>query len=410
LAAAAVYALMPGIQLASGVVTTDAPLLFFLALLIWGLAALPDVPAPRRLAMAAGLGAVLGLGLLSKYAAVYAAGGLVLHLALSRDARRPWTPAMLAVFAVALAVVFAPNVIWNAHHHFATLEHTAGNANWGAKTLFNPRELGEFLLSQFGVFGPLPFAVLIGGGVVLAVRRRLTAPDVMLLCFVVPPLLTVAAQAFVSRANANWAGAAYVAGSVLVGAWMLRWGARRWLIAGLTLQAILAAVFLAWVINPRTAESMGVANSFKRARGWKASVEAIVDRARSERVRGTVTAVAVDDRFLFNAAAYYGRDYFGQPGTPSLRMWVHEARPQNQAETEAPLTAVLGQRALVASLEGGYRPEIEQDFARTFGLEIVRIGLDRKHSRRTDLFVAEGFAPLPRDPVTGLPPKPKAKP
>ena len=35
LAAAALYILMPGIQLSSGVITTDAPLLLFLSLTIW---------------------------------------------------------------------------------------------------------------------------------------------------------------------------------------------------------------------------------------------------------------------------------------------------------------------------------------------------------------------------------------
>ena len=32
-------------------------------------------------------------------------------------------------------------------------------------------------------------------------------------------------------------------------------------------------------------------------------------------------AVAVDDRFMFNTAAYYGRDFFGVEGAPPLRRW-----------------------------------------------------------------------------------------
>ena len=60
---------------------------------------------------------------------------------------------------------------------------------------------------------------------------------------------------------------------------------------------------------------MGVANSFKRAKGWRSLTEMIVDRA--DREPG-LTAIAVNDRFLFNAAAYYGRDYFGHVGAPPL--------------------------------------------------------------------------------------------
>jgi 4-amino-4-deoxy-L-arabinose transferase-like glycosyltransferase len=407
LAAAAIFILMPGIQLSSVLITTDTPLLFFLALTIWACVALPDASPRTRIWVAAGMGAALGMAFLSKYAAIYALASLAAHLFLSRQARRAWTPVMAIAFFATLLAVFAPNLAWNYRHHFSTLEHTAANANWKTGHLFNPMELIQFVGSQFGVFGPVPFGVLGGGALLLAFRKRLAEADVLLLCFALPPLVTVAAQAFVSRANANWAGAAYVAGSVLVAAWLLRWDARRWLIGGLALQAVLAALFLTWVIDPRTAEAMGVANSFKRARGWDQTVQAIIQRTREEQaLRGGVTAVAVDDRFLYNVAAYYGRDYFGTPAAPPLRMWVHEIAPRNQAEAEAPLDAALGRRALIASLEGTYRGKIQQDFAHVSDLQIVRVRLDKKHSRRTDLFVAEGFAPVPRDPRTGLPPDP----
>ncbi|MBO9707106.1 MAG: glycosyltransferase family 39 protein [Caulobacter sp.] len=405
LAAAAVFALMPGIQLSSVLITTDTPLLFFLALMIWACAALPQASPRTRIWVAAGMGAALGMAFLSKYAAIYALASLGAHLFLSREARRAWTPAMAAAFFVTLFVVFAPNMIWNYQHHFSTLEHTAANANWKEGHLFNPGEMAGFVGSQFGVFGPVPFAVLAGGAILMTVRRHLRPADVMLLCFAVPPLVTVAVQAFVSRANANWAGAAYVAGSVLVAAWLLRWGARRWLTAGLLLQTVLAALFLTWVSFPRTADAMGMGNAFKRARGWEQTVQALVERSREEQaLRGGLTAVAVDDRFLFNVAAYYGRDYFGTPAAPPLRMWVHEIAPRNQAEAEAPLTPALGGRVLIGSLDGVYRGKIQQDFQTTSDLQIVRVRLDRKRSRHTDLFIAQGFRPVPRDPRTGLPP------
>ena len=407
LAACALYALMPGIQLSSGVITTDAPLLFFLALTIWAYVALPGLSGRRKVLVAAGLGAALGAAFLSKYAAIYVLAGLGAHLAASKTARSAWTPATALAALAALLVVFAPNVLWNLNHQFATVEHTASNANWSARSLFNIRELMEFVGSQFAVFGPIPFGVLVGGTILLSVRRRLQPADMLLLCLALPPLLTVSAQAFVSRANANWAGVSYVAGAILAAAWLVRWNARRWLIAALAIQAVFAAAFMVCMVNPRAADALGLSNGFKRVRGWEQGVQAIIARTREEQARGGVTAVAMDDRFLFNVAAYYGRDYFGKNGAPPLKMWVHEARPQNQAETEAPLNAALGRRALIASVEGEYRSEIEQDFARTSGLEIVRVRLDRNHVRRTDLFVAEGFQPVARDPVTGLPPKPK---
>ncbi|MBU4433296.1 MAG: glycosyltransferase family 39 protein [Alphaproteobacteria bacterium] len=408
LAAAAFYVLMPGVQLSSGVITTDAPLLFFLSLTIWAYVELPDATPRRRLRLAAALGAALGLAFLSKYAAIYGVVGLAAHLAGSRAARRVWTPLMAAACLATLAVVLAPNLVWNLSHHFATLEHTAANANWNAKRLFNILELIAFIGSQFGVFGPVPFAALAGGAIWLGLKRQLTAADGLLLCLALPPLLTVAVQAFVSRANANWAVAAYVPGAILAAAWLLRWNARRWLLAGVAIQAAFCAVFMVCMVNPHIADALGAANSFKRVRGWDQGAQAIIARAREEQAKGGLTAVALDDRFLFNAVAYYGRAYFGKPGAPPLKMWVHEAKPQNQAEAQVPLTEALGRRALIASLEGVYRPEIEQDFGRVSDLEIIRVRLDRRHVRRADLFIAEDFRPLPRDPATGLPPKPTA--
>jgi 4-amino-4-deoxy-L-arabinose transferase-like glycosyltransferase len=407
LAAAAIYSLMPGVVLSSGLMATDAPLLFFLSLTIWAYVDLAEAYAPRRYFVAAGMGVALGLAFLSKYAAIYALGSIVLHALISREARRRWCPAAIVLFAFAFVLTLAPNLAWNASHQFSTVKHTASNANWGAQ-LFNVRELSEFVLSQFGVFGPVPFGVLLGGAIWLGAKKKIQSPDLLLLCFSAPPLIIVAGEAFVSRANANWAGAAFVAGSVLAAGWLLRWNARRWLIGGLALQGLFAAFFVVCMVNPRVADAVGLANGFKRVRGWDQTVQAIIDRTREEQaLRGGVSAVAMDDRFLYNAAAYYGRDYFGQPGAPPLRMWVHEIAPQNQAETEAPLDAAYGRRALIVSLEGGYRPEIEQDFKATSALQISRVRLDKKRSRRIDLFIAEGFAPLPRDPVTGLPPEPK---
>lgn len=408
LVAAAIYSLMPGVVLSSGLIATDAPLLFFLALTIWAYVDLYEAVAPRRYFVAFGMGVALGLAFLSKYAAIYALGSIVIHFVISREGRRRWCPAAAVLFITAFVLTLAPNFAWNASHHFSTVKHTASNANWGAHQLFNFRELIEFVGSQFGVFGPVPFAVLLGGAIWLGAKKKLASPDLLLLCFCAPPLIIVAGEAFVSRANANWAGAAFVAGSVLAAGWLLRWNARRWMIGGLAFQALFALFFVICMVSPKVADAVGLSNGFKRVRGWDQTVQAIIDRTREEQaLHGGVSAVAMDDRFVYNAAAYYGRDYFGQPGAPPLRMWVHEAHPQNQAETETPLNAAYGKRALIVSLEGGYRPEIEQDFKQVSGLQIARVRLDKKRSRRIDLFIAEGFAPLPRDPITGLPPEPK---
>ncbi|MBT9470911.1 MAG: glycosyltransferase family 39 protein [Phenylobacterium sp.] len=405
-AAAALYILMPAVQLSSLVAATDSSLLLFLALSLLAYVELPAAEGRRRLWLAAGFGAATGLAFLAKYAAVYALIGLALHLVISRQARTVWSLKTGALALGAFLLVLAPNLAWNAAHGFATVQHTAANAAWGGRKLFNFAELGDFIASQFGVFGPIPFAVLIGGTLLLAVRRRLQPADLLLLCFAIPPLLIVTVQSFISRANANWSGAGYVAGAILVAAWLIRWRARWWLTGALVLQAAVAVVFMACVLTPSFADTVGLSNAFKRGKGWEQLTEEIAGRALRE-PPGSLSAVVVDDRFMFNAAAYYGRDYFGKDREPPLKMWVREAHPQNQAETTEPLTAALGKRVLAVSLEPAYRAEMAADFRSVSPTEIISVRLDKKRKRKAELFIAEGFAPQPRDPVTGKPPIPR---
>jgi 4-amino-4-deoxy-L-arabinose transferase-like glycosyltransferase len=393
LAGAALYALMPGVQLSAAIMATDAPLLCFLGLALVAYARLQSAEGRLRLLLAAAFGAALGLAFLSKYAAVYVLIGLALHLAASRDARMAWTPLAALAAAAALLVVLGPNLAWNAAHGFATFHHTAANAAWGGRQLFNAEELSDFLASQFGVFGPIPFAVLVAGSVVLALRRRLNKADLLLLCFALPPLLIVTGQSFVSRANANWSGAGYLPGAVLVAAWLIRWRAWPWLWAALGMQAIVAVLFLVWATVPAAADAMGVANSFKRAKGWSQISRMVLDRAHAE---PDLSAIAVNDRFLFNALAYYGREDFADPATPPLTAWLLAEAPQTQAESVAPLTSANGRRVLAVALEGVYRDRMAADFRKVSGREIVSVRLDHKRTRRAELFIGEGFTPRPR--------------
>lgn len=402
LAAVALYLLMPAVQLSALVIATDAPLLSFLSLALLAYVAQTQAEGRRRTLWAGAFGAALGLAFLAKYAAIYGLIAVALHAIVAKDARKAWSPAALAAAAATLILVMAPNLAWNAAHGFSTVQHTAANAAWGGRQLFNFSEMFDFIVSQFGIFGPIPLAVLVGGFVLLAVRKRLTSADVLLLCFAIPPLLIVTGQSFISRANANWSGAGYVAGAILVAAWLMRWRAKGWLIGALAIQTAVAVVFLGCVLSPPLAEKVGLANAFKRAKGWEAVSNHIVERVMRQ-PPGRFSAIAVDDRFLFNAMAYYGRDFFALPGQPPLRMWVREAHAQNQAETTDPLTLSVGRRVLAASLEPDFRKEMQADFKATSEMEIFSVALDRKRKRRAEIFVAEDFAPQPRDPTTGKP-------
>jgi len=406
-----IYQLMPGVAVSSGVISTDTLLLCFLSI---ALLAYVDLPSAKRpMLTAAGLGAALGLGMLSKYAAIYAVLGIALHLTLDREARKAWSWRLAAVATGVFLIVIAPNIVWNALHGFETVGHTASNASFSSGLKFDVVEMLRLLAEQFGVFG-LFFIVLIAAAV-MAARRRLGRTEVMLLCWTAPPIVIVTIQAFLTRANANWAAAAYVGGAVLAAGLVMKWRPRWPVFTALGLQAVLALVLIVCAVSPRTAESLGLANSFKRLKGWDATTQATIRRAQVEMADRGLTAIAVDDRFLFNSMAYYGRDFFSRPGAPPLKIWLSGDHPGNQAEAEAPLTRAFGERVLVVTAAEVKTDEdadakmarrvglISSDFARAKTLEVSRARLDRKRIRRGVLILGEDFRPAPRDPVKPLP-------
>lgn len=398
--AAAAYAFAPGIALSSAVASTDAPLLMFVAAALWAYAA---VLRGRSFAASAALGLCLGLAMLSKYAALYAVGALILHALLSRQAREAWGLPRPLVAGAAAAAVMAPNLIWNATHGFETVSHTASNANWRVGALFNPGEVLDFATAQFALVGPV-MMVLLGLAVVgvLLRRRGADTAETGLVVLVVTPLAIVAAQAFLSRANANWAAAFVPPAAVLLGGALARWTrlgspeARwAWLGLGLALvsQAAVVAALSSAAVSPAVAAALRLDNGLKRARGWSATAEAVRGRAAAESWSEPLTGIAVDDRFVYYALTYYGRNWLGRPGAPPLTAWVREASAQNEAEATRPLTAANGARVLAVSAVPDYTNDFVAAFQAAERLGPISVPLDQRRRRELTMFVGRGFRP-----------------
>ena len=134
----------------------------------------------------------------------------------------------LAALAGFIAAI-SPNVIWNVANGLITVQHTVDNIDWArdpaARIGLEWAELGEFVVAQFMVFGPLLLPVLVWA----AFRWRDLGPQLrMLVLFSLPIVLLVCVEALLSRAYANWAAPAYLTGSIAVVIWLLP-RARWWL-------------------------------------------------------------------------------------------------------------------------------------------------------------------------------------
>lgn len=228
LASVAIYLLTPFATLGSATISTDTVMAPFYALAILFLIRTAQTRNPGD-ALLAGLCA--GVAFLGKYAAIYLVPGVALAAMVSPAFRPGWRAVPLMALGLALAA--APNVIWNLTHDLTTVEHTMDNASWvRTGAAYSLPNLAEFFLSQFAVFGPFAFGALILG----FLRPRRGTALAGLLALAVVPLAVVCVQAFLSRAYANWALAAYFPGT-LAAAMILGPGLRR---ATLAIGALLA--------------------------------------------------------------------------------------------------------------------------------------------------------------------------
>jgi 4-amino-4-deoxy-L-arabinose transferase-like glycosyltransferase len=327
--AALTFATLPGISLSSAILSTDVPLLFAWALALWGLVSLSETddwwPA---VALAAGI----GIGLNAKYAMAFFVVSVAIYTAITPSARKWLTDPRLWVGIGLGVAAILPNMAWNLSHSFATFAHTADNAKWGGG-LLNIGKGFEFIASQFGVFGPIMFAALIAT-VIRAWREGLPESDRLLLAFTLPVLLLIIGQAFISRAHANWAAVAYVAGSILVPAVLLRQGSVGWLKASLAIHLAVIVLLSAGLAFAGRFTLPGTGDPFQRLVGWKAIADETETLLKAARAAGTpFRAVIADDRSVTAELLYYMR---GE--TTPILAWRDGARPLDHYELTRPLT------------------------------------------------------------------------
>jgi len=392
--AAILWAVMPGVWLSSQIISTDAVLMTGWAASLYCLARLREGPSwPHAL----GLGLAVGWAFLAKYAAIYLLVGAALSVLLDAPTRRALFSVQGATAGALGLALLSGNLAWNAANDFATVSHTAANANW-AGDLFNFEELIDFLVGQLGVFGPITLVLLVMG-IVQTIRTETgrtstggwneARPALMLVMFTVPPILIVSLQAFISRAHANWAASAYGAGTILL-AWFVLAGPkwrRTALAASLALHVTAGLALLAFAASTPLSDSAGLANAYKRVRQWPQTAAAV------ERIAEDTgaAALAFDNRNDFHQMQRYGA--FDAP----LYMWMRYAGAHNFAEAEWPLPETIEGPVLIVSERPDEIALMARDFARLEPAGEIRIALGGGRERVYRLFLGEDYAPLERD-------------
>lgn len=370
------YLTLPGVSYSSGLASTDAPLLFFWALSLFALIRAVQTNAWRWAILC---GVAVGLGVLAKYAMLFFGAGAVLAAFLSPQIRA-FLLGRRGLFAMAIAaVIVAPNIAWNAAHHFATLSHTAVNADW-THAQFNPLHLVVFLGGQFGVFGPVLMAAWLVALWRLAKARERRTEEVVLSAFSVAPLVLIAIQSFVAEANANWAATAYVAAVPLAVVEILAFWPRLALWVSFALHGMVLAllwVILAW---PPAAEPLGVGNVFKRQEGWRV----LADAVSAEFAKGGYGLIATDNRSVTAELLYYLHPH----GLP-VRIWVPDRDSHNHFQMTIRLAPSAPRTLLVVEPENA--AQVLATFESNRLVDRVAAPVGGRHVRVMNLYEASFY-------------------
>lgn len=203
LAAAALFNATIILGVGSIIMTPDTPLVFFWTATI---AALGRLHATRDSRWWLAIGAAAGLALLSKYTAILLFAAVFAWLITSRDGRAalrtpwPWAAAALA------ALIFAPDIAWNAARHFVSFRKQGGRID-----AFDPARSADFLaelvFGQFALATPIVFGL--AAYALFHLRRTAGSAETLLLWLTLLPCAVFLEHVVSGRVEANWPAIIY---------------------------------------------------------------------------------------------------------------------------------------------------------------------------------------------------------
>ncbi|MCB1386250.1 MAG: glycosyltransferase family 39 protein [Nitratireductor sp.] len=380
--AGALWLLLPAVSLSATLISTDAPLLACWSL---GMLALARYRREGGAVWLLLLALAFGLGLNAKYAMVYFLLCFVLYGACVRQGRAMLADGRIwAAFAIGFAFL-VPNILWQMDHQFTTVTHTGDNIGWRGE-FPNFTGLLEFLGSQFGVAGPVVFAVYL---IALFRLWREGASETQkgLIAFSLPILALVCFQAVMSKAYANWAATAFPAVVLLTADLFVHRMPAFWLRLsnGIHLVVFAALLVLPAFALPGQLPVADRANPFARLWGGRDLAVEIAAAADQAGAAGVLS----DSRKRSATLTYYLRD------TPlRLYAWRRGAAPGDHYELtralqDQPPEALAG-RKFVLPVTG---TTIPADIASAFDtVSEIRSVPDYPGSRDTiRLYLLEGY-------------------
>ncbi len=308
--------LAPGGSIPALVMTIDAPLLFFWTATLYSFWKATRSQKPIWWIAA---GVSCGLGLLSKQTMVALIPFAFIFLIISKEERHhlktvwPYTAAFTALLVV------SPFLLWNLKHGWITFVHTSHHfEEAGRSNILRPGAFFAFLGSQFLVFSPITFLLLIAAPFAFSPGER-RSPYIYLICTGFIPLISVALLSFKQTINANWPAPFYASEAILLGAAaslstestvdnVVERAIKKWFKPGLILgfSSTIFTLLLPFVI-PNTPLGGSKLDPTKRLRGWKQFARE-VDHALAEMPHPEKTLLIAKRRQTVSEMAFYCKE------------------------------------------------------------------------------------------------------
>ncbi len=366
---------LPAVSMSSLIVSTDVVLLLFWSMSLYFF--IKAINSDKNIYWI--LAAVsAGGGLLSKYTMIIFVLGVFCFLLAESRYRRHLRNPKLYFTMLGAAIIYFPNLIWNASHQYISFVHTKQISGIEGASHFHVGKMLEFLASQFAVFGPIFFALYL----FFLFRPKLSIQYRLLLCFSVPFLAIITLEAFLSRALANWAAPTYIAATILVVAYLLERSRLKLLITAIALNILLALGFYHYhdLAKLFHIELSSKNDPYKRVIGYKALAKAlqpIIDRYKN-------VHLLFDDRTTMAEMIYYLH-----PHPFDAVMYNPEHKPKSQYHLFTDLNEHLGEDFLY--ITAAPYDKAKSYFNKEKKIAIIKIPLYKDYARVYHVYLLQGF-------------------
>ena len=197
------------------------------------------------------LGALLGVGLLSKYNAILLVPSAALFLLFSPRHRR-WLFEKEPYFALGIAfLLFVPVIMWNLENGWASFGFQLRHGFGGSAPVFSALLLGRSLGAQAGYISPLLFILHALVLALLGIRAFAGRDEkaLFLFSFSFPTLFLFNAVASFNEILPHWPATGYLTLTIAVAKYSVdSWQKGRWFFKGFSVAAWALAIFLSLLI------------------------------------------------------------------------------------------------------------------------------------------------------------------